>query len=165
MWRQRRNSYETPLQLNSGVRPKEKVMRFIVALLSTCVLLACSTAPAARNRPQIQEEPLNSAVEFLLTSAATDFHAHGPPAPVRFRDVRSGYIMTPDRGKQYRLCGSFSRAEESGKAEWTPFVTIQTSGYEQLLGAQAMNYCARSSVTWDKGDLSSSLQSRLESLR
>src|SRR5438105_4011124 len=106
-------------------------MRFMVALLSTCAVLACSAASAARNRPQVQEEPLNSAVEFLLTSAATDFHAHGPPPPLRFRDVRSGYIITPNGGKQYRLCGSFSPALESGKVEWTPFVTIQTSGYEQ----------------------------------
>ena len=152
-------------QLNSGVRPtEEEVMRFIVALLSTCVLLACSTAPAARNRRQMLEE-LNSAVGFLLTSAATDFHTHGPPPPLRFRDVRSGYVMTPEGRKQYRLCGSFSAAPQSGDVEWTPFATIQTSGYEQWLGAQAVNYCTRSSVTWDKGDLSSSLQSRLESLR
>jgi len=140
-------------------------MRFIVALLSTCALFACSTAPGARNRPQGKEESLSSAVEFLLTSAATDFHTHGPPSPLRFRDVRSGYVMTPEGRKQYRLCGSFSAAPESRDVEWSPFVTIQTSGYEQWLGAQAENYCTRSSVTWDKGDLSSSLQSRLESLR
>ena len=140
-------------------------MRSIVALLSTCALLACSTAAGARNGPQGKEEPLNSAVEYLLTSAATDFHTHGPPPPLRFRDVRSGYVMTPDGRKQYRLCGSFSAAQESRDVEWTPFATIQTSGYEHWLGAQAENFCRRSSVAWDKGDLSSSLQSRLESLR
>jgi hypothetical protein len=47
-----------------------------------------------------------------------------------------------------------------------PFATIKTSGYEQWIGAQAVGFCQRSSVIWDKaGDLSSSLQSRLDSLR
>jgi hypothetical protein len=47
-----------------------------------------------------------------------------------------------------------------------PFVTIKTSGYEQYIGAQAAGFCQDSSVTRDQlGDLSSSLQSRLDSLR
>ena len=64
------------------------------------------------------------------------------------------------------LCGEFLPAQEGGKAEWTPFATIKTSGYEQWIGAQAARSCQGSSVIWDKvGDLSSSLQSRLDSLR
>ena len=109
---------------------------------------------------------MNPAVEFLLTSAAADFHTHSPPHPVRFRDVRSGYVMTPDGTRQYRLCGAFLPAQEGGTAEWTPFATIKTSGYEQWLGAQAaVRFCDDSSMTWDTGDLSASLQSRLDSLR
>jgi hypothetical protein len=74
--------------------------------------------------------------------------------------------MTPGGEAQYLLCGYFLPAQESGKAEWTPFATIKTSGYEQWLGAQAAGYCRASSVIWDTvGDLSSSLQSRLDSLR
>lgn len=140
-------------------------MRFSLASFSTCVLLACSTAPAARIGSQIQEVPPSSTVEFLLTSAATDFsHMRALPPSVRFRDVRTGYIMTPEHGKQYRLCGSFSPALD-GKDGSTHFVTLQTSGYEQYLGAQALNECTRAGITWDKGDLSSTLQSRLESIR
>ncbi len=64
------------------------------------------------------------------------------------------------------LCGQFLPAQEAGKAEWTPFATIKTSGYEQWIGAQAAGFCQNSSVIWDKvDDLSSSLQSRLDSLR
>ena len=64
------------------------------------------------------------------------------------------------------LCGQFLPAPEGGKADWTPFVTIKTSDYEQWLGAQALAFCQGSSVTWHPvGDLSSSLWSRLESLR
>lgn len=140
-------------------------MRLLLASFSICGLLACSTAPAARNGSQIQVEPLSSTVEFLLTSAATDFsHMRALPPSVRFRDVRTGYIMTPENGKQYRMCGSFSPALD-GKDGWTHFVTLKTSGYEQYLGAQALNECTRAGITWDKGDLSSTLQSRLESMR
>lgn len=140
-------------------------MRFLLASFSTCVLLACSTAPGARNESPIQGEPLSSTVEFLLTSAATDFsHMRALPPSVRFRDVRTGYIVTPENGKQYRLCGSFSPALD-GKDGWTHFVTIKTSGYEQYLGAQALNECTRAGITWDKGDLSSLLQSQLARIR
>jgi hypothetical protein len=64
------------------------------------------------------------------------------------------------------LCGQFLPAQEAGTAEWTPFVTIKTSGYEQYIGAQAeAAYCQRPSVIWGKeGDLSASLQSRFDSL-
>ena len=139
-------------------------MRFIVASFSASVLLACSTTPAARNLPQVPDVPLNSTVEFLLTSAATDIsHMQSLARPVRFREVRSGYVMSSATEKQYMLCGSFSPAQETGAARWIPFVTIKTSGYEQYLGAQAVGFCTRPSVTWDKGDLSPALQSRFDS--
>lgn len=64
------------------------------------------------------------------------------------------------------LCGQFLPAREGGTAEWTPFATIKTSPYEQWIGAQAAGSCQSSSVIWDEeGDLSSPLQSRLDSLR
>jgi hypothetical protein len=151
-----------------------RVMRYFAVLFATLVLAACSTAPATRSEsqgvspalaPELQRSSLDPVVQFLLTSAATDFHIHRPSA-VRFRDVRIGHVMTPSGEEQYMLCGQFLPAHEGGKAEWTPFATIKTSGYEQWLGAQAASFCQGSSVIWDKeGDLSSSLQSRLDSLR
>jgi hypothetical protein len=64
------------------------------------------------------------------------------------------------------LCSQFLPAQEEGKAEWTPFATIKTSGYEQWLGAQAVRFCQDASVIWDTvNDLSSSLQGCLDSLR
>src|SRR5262245_53167457 len=54
-------------------------------------------------------------VQFLLTSAATDFHSHRRLDPVRFRDVRIGHVMTASGEKQYRLCGQFLPAREAGK--------------------------------------------------
>ena len=64
------------------------------------------------------------------------------------------------------LCGQFLPVQGEAKAEWTPFATIKTSGYEQWTGTQAAGFCQGSSIVWDKvGDLSSALQSRLDSLR
>jgi hypothetical protein len=153
------------------------MMRYLAVLFATVVFAACSTAPVTRIEsqavsstqvpaPERQKTSIDSVVQFLLTAAATDFHTHRPPDPVRFQDVRIGHVMTPGGEEQYRLCGQFLPAQEGGKAEWTPFATIKTSGYEQWIGAQATVFCQGSSVIWDKvGDLSSSLQSRLDSLR
>ena len=144
-------------------------MRFLTVLFATLVFTACSMAPVKRSESQtgeLQKSSIDSVVQFLLTAAATDFDTHRPPDPVRFRDVRIGHVMTTSGEKQYMLCGQFLPAQEGGKAEWTPFVTIKTSDYEQWIGAQATVFCQGSSVIWDKvGDLSSSLQSRLDSLR
>ena len=63
------------------------------------------------------------------------------------------------------LCGEFLPKVQEGKAAWTPFVTIKTSGYEQYLGDQGSNFCRQAKVTWDsKKDLSDSLKSKLDSL-
>jgi hypothetical protein len=152
-------------------------MRYLAVLFTTFCLAACRTAPVTRSEseavrpgqvlaPELQQASLDSAVQFLLTAAATDFHTHLPPDPVRVRDVRIGHVMTPRGEEQYMLCGQFLPAQEGGKAEWTPFATVTTSGYEQWIGAQAAGFCQGSSVIWDKvGDLSFSLQSRLDSLR
>jgi hypothetical protein len=140
-------------------------MRSLVAFSTAFVLVACGSAPPARDQSQPQDASMSPVVEFLLTSAATDFHTQRPPRPVRFRNVRSGYVITSDGTRQYRLCGEYLPADEEGKAHWTPFVTIKTSPYEQWLGDQAVGFCKRDSMVWETGDLSSRLQSRLGSLR
>ena len=64
------------------------------------------------------------------------------------------------------LCGEFLSAEQEGTPAWMTFATIKTSPYEQWIGAQAAGLCQNSSVIWSKvGDLSSSLQNKLDSLR
>jgi hypothetical protein len=141
-------------------------MRYLAVLFATLVLAACSTARVTHSESELQNASIDSVVQFLITSAATDFHTHRPPDPGRFRDVRIGHVVTPNGEEQYMLCGQFQPAQEGGKAEWMPFATIKTSGYEQWIGGQAVSFCQRSPVIWDKvGDLSSALQSRLDSLR
>ena len=151
-------------------------MRVLSVLLAALVLIGCNTAPVTRSEaqangptqagaPEPRKAPPDSVLQFLLTSAATDFHTHRPPTPVRFRDVRMGHVMNPGGEDLYMLCGQFLPAEGGDKAEWTAFATIKTSGYEQWIGAQAAGFCQRSSVLWDEeGDLSSALQSRLDAL-
>ena len=152
-------------------------MRYLAVLFSILALASCSTAPVTRSQspaaspaqvltPELQKASIDQVVQFLLTAAATDFHTHRPPDSVRFRDVRIGHVTSRTGEEQYMLCGQFLPALEGGKAEWTPFATIKTSGYEQWIGAQAAGFCQRSTVVWDKeGDLSPLLQSRLDSLR
>jgi len=152
-------------------------MRYRALLFATLALAACSKAPATRSESQAvtptdvraaerQRRPMDPVVQFLLTAAATDFHTHRPPGLGGFRDVRVGHVTTPGGLEQYMLCGQFLSAQQGGKAEWTPFATIKTSGYEQMLGVQGSAFCQSPSVVWDEeDDLSSSLQGRLDSLR
>jgi len=138
-------------------------MRYLSVLFATLVLAGCSTAPVPHSESKAVTPGV---VQFLLTAAADDFHSHRPLEPVRFRDVRVGHVMSPTGEEQYRLCGQFLPAPQGGKAEWTPFATIKSSGYEQYIGALAASFRQDQSVIWDDvDDLSSSLQSRLESLR
>jgi hypothetical protein len=155
---------------------KGELMGYAVALLVTLVFAACNTAPVSHSQsqaaspgpgpaPEGRKSSTDLPIEFLLTAAVTDFRAHHPPFPTRFRDFRFGHFMTQDGAKQYMLCGEFLPQQREGNAEWMPFATIKTSGYEQYVGVQAVSFCRVSQVVWDKDeDLSSSLQDRFDSL-
>src|SRR6185369_10784908 len=137
----------------------------VTALFGALVLAACGMVRSTQvPAPESQKASTDSVVEYLITVAATDFQTHVRSDSIRFRDVRLGHVMTSSGAEQYMLCGEFLLAQQEGKAEWTPFATIKTSGYEQWNGAQAKDFCQRPAVTWDKqGDLSSLLQSRFDS--
>lgn len=129
-------------------------MRSLAILLSALALAA------------FQTPSLDSVVQFLITSAATDFHTHPPTDPAKLRNVRLGHVTTPSGERNYRLCGEFLPKQDGAKAQWTRFATLQTSGYEQWIGEQSTRYCHGATFSWDKtGDLSSRLQQRLDSLR
>jgi hypothetical protein len=140
-------------------------MRYLLVLITTMLILACGSYPPSGEYSKPQNASTDPTVEFLITAAATDFRSQRSPQPIRFRDVRSGYVVTAGGVRQYRLCGEFLPASEGGSAEWIAFVTIKTSPYEQWLGNQAVTFCKRASMTWDKEDLSSRLLSRLNALR
>ncbi len=147
-------------------------MRHPAVLVTALALTACSAPPGTRSEPhaassaQALAPELQTVVQFLLGAAASEFHTHRSPEASRFRSVRIGRVVSPDGTGRYILCGQFLPAHREGTADWTPFATIKTSGYEQWIGAQAGGYCQSSSVIWEDkvGDLSSSLQSRLASI-
>ena len=127
-------------------------MRSLAALCAACLLAGCGSDRAPRSQPEAaspapanaspaQQASINPTVQLLLAASAKDFHAHQSQYPARFRDVRVGHCVAPDGTERYMLCGQFLPTEGKGEHEWTPFVTIKTSGYEQLLGAQAASYC------------------------
>lgn len=147
-------------------------MQHRAVLISMIMLIGCGAnsipshealSPLQAPAQEQQKASTDVPVQFLLTSAATDFKKHGPPG-LHFRDVHVGYDMTKGGEKQYMLCGEFLPSQARDKAEWTPFVTIKTSGYEQYVGDQVTSRCKRMSIIWEKGDLSTSLQSRFDSL-
>ncbi|HLJ86367.1 MAG TPA: hypothetical protein VKZ53_06060 [Candidatus Angelobacter sp.] len=152
-------------------------MRFVFVIASLALALAAyRLTPVSQSQSQAEslrqgvasqetKPSEDSPMEFLLKAAATDFHEHRPPVVDRFRDVRFGHTMTPTGTKQYQLCGKFL-PKQVGKAEWMPFATIKTSGYEQYLGVQATSWCQHSQFVKDRDeDLSSTLQNRLDSMR
>ena len=152
-------------------------MRSLAVLCVACVLAGCGPDRAPRGQPQAASAPTANApparrasidpdLGFLLDASAGDFHAHQPPYPERFRDVRVGHTVDPDGKQRPLLRGQFLPKQGQVEPEWTTFVTIKTSDYEQMLGGQAEGFCQRSSIAWDdREDLSSSLKSRLDSLR
>ncbi len=145
-------------------------MRHIAILICLILLIACNTRTKQSDNSQTKSteisESTDSIIQFLLTTAALDFYNHRPPDPLRFRDVRLGHLTGSNKVRRYILCGQFLPVEEKNKAEWISFVTIKTDPYEQWLGNQASAYCNDTSVVWENvSDLSSLLQSRLDSLR
>lgn len=98
----------------------------------------------------------DSVVQFLIISASKDFRNHQPPTPIDFRNVKIGYIKSPNREKTFLLCGEFLSRE---KKEWTAFTTIKTSGYEQYLGKT--QYCQDAIMVLTDENLSIELKNKL----
>lgn len=153
--------------------------RYFLILVAAFAFAACGTAPAknANTQPantasattsEQKKSPVDpTIVEFLLTSAVTDFQQHPPGDLAHFRNVRIGHVPATTDGKpQYRMCGEYSLVGHETEGEWTGFATLKTSGYEQYIGSLPLSYCEDKSLVWDDGpDLSAQLQSRFDSLK
>jgi hypothetical protein len=98
----------------------------------------------------------DTVVQFLITSASNDFRNHQPPTPVDFRNVKIGYIKSPNSKKTFLLCGEFLSQENK---EWIEFTTIKTSGYEQYLGKT--QYCQDATMVLTDENLSVELKNKL----
>lgn len=155
--------------------PQSTMLRYIVTSFLALLLTGCSSTPSdpgtssqetTTGQASASGKQLDSVTQSLLGYAASDFGAH-PPAVAQVRNVRVGYVVTAQGKKQYLLCGEFVPAHSERKGEWTTFATIKTDPYEQWLGGLAESWCRNPKVNWEKseGDLSSALQSRLDSLK
>ncbi|HEX5001724.1 MAG TPA: hypothetical protein VFW78_04450 [Bacteroidia bacterium] len=98
----------------------------------------------------------DSVVQFLITSASNDFREHQPPTPVDFRNVKIGYMLSPNKEKTFILCGEFLSLENK---EWKEFTTIKTSGYEQYLGKTL--YCQDATMVLTDESISVELKNKL----
>ena len=97
-----------------------------------------------------------SVVQFLIISASNDFRDHQPPTPIDFRNVKIGYIKSPNNEKTFLLCGEFMSQENK---VWTEFTTIKTSGYEQYIGKT--QYCQDATMVLTEENLSIELKKKL----
>ena len=98
----------------------------------------------------------DTVVQFLITSASNDFRNHQPPTPIDLRNVKIGYLASPNSEKTFLLCGEFLSKENN---EWVDFTTIKTSGYEQYLGKT--QYCQDATMVLTDENLSLALKNKL----
>ena len=96
---------------------------------------------------------------FLIESAASDFRNHVAPVGVSFRNVHVG-VFRGDSGSSVNLiCGEFRTADSA--ADWEPFATLRTEGYENWLGVSAVAYCQGSNTVLDTNrDLAAALSAQ-----
>ena len=124
--------------------------------LTFTAVMGCALAAHAQKSDRIPQ----GVQEFLLTSAASDFAAHGQQ-PDKVRNVHMRFSEQDTGERIYLLCGEFLPASTVG-AGWTHFATIKTAHYEQWIGGMAETHCAHALPLSAGGDdLSSALQARL----
>ncbi|QMU30906.1 hypothetical protein [Adhaeribacter radiodurans] len=123
-----------------------------------------SDSLVAATTSENKESIPDSIVQFLITSASSDFRHHQPPTPIDFRKVKVGYLISSTNEKTFLLCGEFLSQEK--KEEWETFATVKTSGYEQYIGNQALPFCQKATIiSPDETNLSVELKNRLVELR
>jgi hypothetical protein len=154
----------------------QKIRLFITVLIFTLFLsswipdsengsIPSGDNPESISQAKMQYSSLDSIVNFLLDASAKDFNDHQPPIPVNFRNVIVRNLLGQNGENHYMICGEFLEKEKQSKDEWTTFVTIKTSGYEQWIGRQAIGFCQDAKeISYKISDLSSALKSRVDSL-
>jgi len=134
-------------------------MSYLATFLATAAFVGCNSAGSGTtDKAKPQPMATDAAAEFLVTTAANDFHNHRSPYPL---SLPPGALWARSRSGRHHKVHAVWRisARIRGRhAEWTPFVTIKTDPYEQWLGAHARGYCEQPSIVWLDGEYSSLLQ-------
>jgi hypothetical protein len=139
-------------------------MRIRSILLAVLLVTLGTTVAAAQSRSRAVP---TEAVQYLLTSATSDIHAHHPPAGrITFRHARIGTLPQPDGQTFYLICAEYAGVTPGSKPTWMPFVTVKMAEYEQWLGPEATkDWCQHRHPTWDpRTDITAALQARSDSL-
>ncbi len=129
---------------------------FLMSAIISCTGSSKTETKAGSTAATEKEVITDTVVLFLMTSASNDFRHHQPPTPLDFRNVKIGYLTSPNNEKIYILCGEFLSQENK---EWVAFTTIKTSGYEQYLGKT--QYCQDATIVLTNENLSVELRNKL----
>ncbi len=128
---------------------------FFMSVIMSCNYNNTAEKKESTNSISVNESIPDSIVRFLITSASMDFRNHQPPTAIDFRNVKIGYINSPNNIKTFILCGEFLSQENK---EWIEFTTIKTSGYEQYLGKT--QYCQDAKIVVTDESLSVKLKNK-----
>jgi hypothetical protein len=131
----------------------------VITAIFVTIILACNTPVNSKESITTIESIPDSVIQFLITSAATDFNEHHPPTVMDLRNVKAGYISSGNE-RTYLICGEFLSQE---KKDWKSFTTIKTSGYEQYIGDNP--YCQKATfVETGSNRLSEEIKNKLTEL-
>jgi hypothetical protein len=128
-------------------------VRVLASIVFMLVLGACQTNSTRRSesnalRPaqalaaEQKEVAGEIPVQFLLTAAATDFHAQHRSHTLEFRNVQIGHEMNPAGKMQYILCGQFLPRQKSrliGRLSRRSRHRVTNNGLELKLRASVSN--------------------------
>lgn len=133
-------------------------LKIFVIIFFMTVIISCNSnnKTKANNISTITSEKEvipDTVVQFLITAASKDFRKHRQQTPIDFRNLKIGYLKSPNGEKVFILCGEFlSQANK----EWIDFTTIKTMGYEQYIGKT--QYCQDATMVLTDENLSVELK-------
>ena len=123
------------------------------------VLLVAGCQGGERRATHLPAAVAGNLEAFLIKSAASDFRSHVAPEDVSFRNVHIGVFRGENGSTVNLICGEFRTADSA--ADWEPFATLRTEGYENWLGDSAVAYCQGSNTVLDTNrDLAAALSAQ-----
>lgn len=136
-----------------------RILKMLVFLCLISAITSCNSNHKTEVNSTVtpdKEIIPDSIVQFLITSASTDFLNHKPPTPKDFRNLKIGFLKASNDEKTFVLCGEFLSQENN---EWIAFTTIKTLGYEQYIGKT--QYCQDATMVLTDENLAVALKNKM----